>query len=176
IKLSEKFMPNGKPSAELLTRLIELANDPAMTVRYQLAFTLGEIKGPAKIQPLAMIARRDAESSWTQAAILSSLAEGAGDLFTAVAADKNFALSSGGKDFLRQLVTLVAARKNAEELNRVADFIKGVQQPELSFALVRALGDGLKRAGGPPTIVEEKLGHILREAAASVDDAKNPES
>src|SRR5438445_6713782 len=68
IVLAEKLFRDGVTSPRLLGKLQELANDSSITVRYQLAFTFGEIKGDAKIAPLAAIAKRDLESSWTQAA------------------------------------------------------------------------------------------------------------
>src|SRR5439155_16760703 len=43
IKLSEKFFKNGVASSKLLSRLEALANDSDVRVRYQLAFTLGEL-------------------------------------------------------------------------------------------------------------------------------------
>src|ERR1043166_3768687 len=43
IKLSEKFFVNGSASPRLLAKLDDLANDPVINVRYQLAFTLGEL-------------------------------------------------------------------------------------------------------------------------------------
>jgi putative membrane-bound dehydrogenase-like protein len=174
IKLCEKFMPHERPS-ELVSKLTAMANDPAITVRYQLAFTLGEINGSARIQPLAEIAKRDAASSWTQAAILSSLAEGAGELFTVLAVDNEFAQSRGGSEFLRQLVGLVAARNRSDEIASVADFISGVKDASLSFALVRAFGDGLKKAAGSTAIVEAKLGKILEQADAAASDQNAPE-
>ena len=147
IKLSEKLFPNGVPSEKLLAKLEELADDTDIRVRYQLAFTLGEVKGSAKIAPLATIAKRDLGSSWTRAAILSSLAEGAGELFVKLSADAKTGDSKAGQDFLRQLVMLVGAKNKTEEVEQALAFIAKGHQPALSFALVRALGDGLQRGG-----------------------------
>jgi putative heme-binding domain-containing protein len=141
-----------------------------------LAFTLGEIKGLAKIEPLAAIARKDLNSSWTQAAILSSLAEGAGELFKVLAADASFAVSDGGREFLRQLIGLVAARKRSEEISEVADFVNGVKEPALSFALARALGEGLQRGGKSSPALDEKLKRVLDDAAQAAVDDQAPES
>lgn len=175
IRLSEKLMPQGQPSAQLLAKLTAMASDPAINVRYQLAFTLGEIHGPARIQPLAAIAKCDTESSWTQAAIFSSLAEGAGDLFKILAGDGAFVGSPGGPEFLRQLVGLVAAQNRPEDVARVADFISALNDLPLSFALVRAFGDGLKKASGPAGLVNTRMGRILEQAATTAVDARGPE-
>lgn len=143
IKLSETFINQGVPSEKLLTKLQALANDPAIRVRYQLAFTFGQITGPAKLAPLAAIASRDLESTWTQAAILSSLAHGAADLFKALSTGAKVRESKAGQEFLRQLAKLVGANNKKEEIAGVLDFIGKADQPAIKFALVHALSEGL---------------------------------
>src|SRR6185369_15644673 len=86
VKLSEQFLRADRPSTQIAARLPQLAADPSVTVRYQLAFTLGQMEGQGKIKGLAVIVQRDLESSWTRAAILSSLAKGAGALFAELSA------------------------------------------------------------------------------------------
>jgi putative membrane-bound dehydrogenase-like protein len=167
---------SAEPSAKLLSRLQALASDPDIHVRYQLAFTLGEIKGPAKIGPLAAIAKKDLDSSWTQAAILSSLAEGAGDLFANLSADSRFCDSKLGQEFLRRLVMLVGAKNQPEEVGRVVDFIGKVNQPAVSFALVRGLGDGLQRAGSSLAGVGGNVKTVLASASKTAEDGKTPEA
>lgn len=143
VKLSEKF--SAKPSQILLKQLMQLSGDPSNLVRYQLAFTLGEFKGD-KASAFAAIARQDAASPWIQAAMLSSLATGAGEVFADLSHDSSFTTSKHGQEFLRQLVSLVGARNDSKEVNQVIAFISKVNEPGLSFSLVRALGDGLKRS------------------------------
>jgi putative membrane-bound dehydrogenase-like protein len=196
IKLAENFIPlpenysalNGtppprfrlvtgqrEPSQKLLSKLQAMAGDPDIFVRYQLAFTLGELKGSAKIGPLAMIAKADVNSSWTQAAIFSSLAEGAGDLFAALAGDSAFCGSKGGQDFLRQLVMLVGAKNRSDEVAKVVQFIGKVDQPIVSFALARGLGDGLQRAGSSLAAVGGPLKSIVERASNTASDEKASE-
>jgi len=62
IKFSEKF--NSAPSQKLFAGLLQMANDPSIAVRYQLAFTLGEFDQPARIAALAAIAAHDLDSPW----------------------------------------------------------------------------------------------------------------
>ncbi len=144
VRLSESFSHGNSPV--IFKRLAELVSDPSNLVRYQLAFTLGEFLENDKTKALAGIARRDADSPWIQAAVLSSLANGAGDVFADLSHDTKFGESKSGQEFLRQLVMLVGARNNEQEVSQVLAFIAKVKQPALSFSLVRALGDGLKRA------------------------------
>jgi putative membrane-bound dehydrogenase-like protein len=175
IKLSEKFFNHGVPSEKLLSKLQELANDPSLRVRYQLAFTLGEINGPAKIAPLATIAKRDLESSWAQAAILSSLATGSAELLKIVSGDAIITDSKAGQAFLQQLALLIGANNNAQEITQVLDFINRANQPEVSFALVRALSDGLQRSGKSLPIQSGNVKEILVAARKTAVDEKSAE-
>src|SRR6266704_1197633 len=146
IKLSEGLFKQGQPSPKLWSKLETLSGDHDVHVRYQLAFTLGEVKGSARIAPLAAIAKQDKDDSWVQAAILSSLADGAGELFATLSAEADFCASKSGQEFLRQLVSIVGAKNKQAEVAQVVDFIGKVKQPAVSFAMVRGLGDGLRRS------------------------------
>src|SRR5207245_2175961 len=92
VLLSEKLPPGDA----LRSQLVALAADPDPNVRYQVAFTAGELKHADKIKALAEIIRRDAESPWVQAAVISSLAEGTGEMFAAVTGDAKLIQSSAG--------------------------------------------------------------------------------
>ena len=175
IKLSENFFNDGAPSQKLLGKLQQLANDPSIRVRYQLAFTLGEIKGPAKIPPLAVIAKRDLESSWTQAAILSSLASGAADLFKLVSVDAHVRDSKDGQSFLRQLAQIIGANNEKDQIADMLQFISKAS-PQNSFALLRALGDGLQRIGKSLPVESGTVNEILRSAKNAATDNGTPEA
>jgi putative membrane-bound dehydrogenase-like protein len=174
VKLAEKFFSKGTPPAKLRSQLEQLADDASVGVRYQLAFTLGEMKPEFRIAPLTTIARRDFENSWMQAAILSSLAEGAGQLFGGLAGDEAVCNSKAGHAFLRQLVTLVGVQNKKEEVADVLEFIGKIEHQGLKFGLANALGTGLLRSGAPPKIGSE-MGKIFLAAAVAVDDEKAPE-
>src|SRR5207302_10776900 len=81
----------------------------------------------------------------------------------------------GASEFLRQLVTLVAMQNRSEEVAQVADFISGLQDAPLSFAMVRAFGDGLKKAGASAELVNTNMTKILDRAAATALDQNAPE-
>src|SRR5216117_3624365 len=49
VRLSEGFIQKGAPSRELWKKLRERASDPVIGVRYQLAFTLGEVRHPERV-------------------------------------------------------------------------------------------------------------------------------
>lgn len=157
VRLSERFLGGRTPAAAaLVARLPALAADPSVHVRYQLAFTLGEMRTPAAVDALAMIVRRDAGDMWVRAAVLSSLAEGAGEVFrktVALLADagrKPNAISEKAQldlqGFVRELVQVIGARNDAGEVGEVLDYAARAEDPALAFALVHGLGEGLQRA------------------------------
>ncbi len=176
IRLSENFLHDGTASPQMLTKLQRLVDDPSIMVRYQLAFTLGQLKPGIKIAPLAALAKRDVESSWTRAAVLSSLAEGAGDFFAVLSTDAAFCSSNQGQDLLRELVGLVGSRNDREEVAHVLGFIARVNEPAISFGLARALGDGLKGAGSSLAVSGARVQTIFASAAESAKDPRSSES
>jgi putative membrane-bound dehydrogenase-like protein len=173
IRLSEKFKSTA--SDMFWARVRQLANDPVNTVRYQLALTLGEFNRPGRVGALATIAARDIDSSWTRAAVLSSLSDGAGEMFSLLAANTSVCNSKPGQDFLRELVNLVGAMNQPAELGHVREFIDEVNEPGLRFALVRALGEGLHRVGSALDR-EGRVGDVFSSAARTAPDARAEES
>src|SRR5207237_2558286 len=91
IRLSEGFLQNGLPSRQLWKKLREHASDQVIGVRYQLAFTLGEVRHPERVAVLTQIAQRDSSEPMMRAAILSSLREGAAEMFHLLANESAFA-------------------------------------------------------------------------------------
>ncbi|PYI85996.1 MAG: hypothetical protein DME26_09805 [Verrucomicrobia bacterium] len=97
LRLSENFFPyQASSTSELWRQLTVLVSDSSPRVRYQLAFTLGEIHQPALIKPLADLAAHDIESSTMQAAILSSLSD-AGVRTARSRANNEAALANGAQ-------------------------------------------------------------------------------
>jgi putative membrane-bound dehydrogenase-like protein len=174
IKLSEKFKTST--DNKLWSKLRQLRNDPDALVRYQLAFTLGEFNRPGKIEGLVTIAERDLNDPWTQAAMLSSLAEGAGEVFAVLAGDSRARESKPGQEFLRQLVVLVGAKNRPEEVADVLKFIGKADDPALTFTMTRALGDGLQRGKKPLASAGDSVQNILAKAKATAANDTAPET
>jgi len=176
VKQAERFIVKGVAPKSLWPRLQELAKDSGANVRYQLAFTLGELTGTERLAALADLARSDADSRWAQAAILSSLAEGAGELFTTLSADQAFRNAKAGQEFLRQLISLVAAQGRREAVARALDFLNQVNDATLKFTMAQALGDGLQRAGHRLADGGGPAQDVLALAAATATKAERPEA
>src|SRR5262249_51795487 len=73
VKLAEQraagILPAVRTNSLLLDALLKLASDPDACVRFQLAFTLGEITGPRAADALALIAKRDSADPWIRTAV-----------------------------------------------------------------------------------------------------------
>ena len=82
MRLAEKL---GKSSAAIRERMLALAGDVELRVRYQVAFSLGELaNSKERNAALVKLAKRDAGDGYVRVAVLSSLAEGAGDVLRRV--------------------------------------------------------------------------------------------
>jgi putative membrane-bound dehydrogenase-like protein len=176
VKLSEQFLANNANAAEFIAILAGMAADPSILVRYQLAFTLGEINGPEKIVALSALARRDVASSWTRAAILSSLGQGASEVFGQLASDTSFCSLKQGEDFLRELARMIGSHNVHSEVSGVMGFIDASRQPSLQFELMRALGEGLKHAGAPLDVSGQQVRSVFALATSTATDTSAVEN
>lgn len=84
VKLSERV---AKTSAQVRERLYSMVEDDSFRVRYQLAFTLGELSGSSRNQALVTLIQHDSSDPLMRIAVMSSLEEGAGDVLAALAQD-----------------------------------------------------------------------------------------
>jgi putative membrane-bound dehydrogenase-like protein len=172
VRLSEGFLRNDVPSPELWKKLSACASDPVIGVRYQLAFTLGEIRHPERIAVLARIAVRDATDRMMRAAVLSSLAEGTGEMFDRISSDTK---AGDCAELLRELALVVGAANRTADIARVRKGLVSTENHRLAFSLARGLGEGLRRAGSSFEKAGVDLDAVLDRAAALASDATKPE-
>ena len=136
-----------------------MADDPSARVRFQVAFTLGELGGDVALRGLAAIARRDAADLWVRTAILSSAMADPGGLFERLWQDRAFAASAGGIALLRPLALVVGVRNRPGEPGRIlaAIGVGRTEDAEAIRAVMLGLGDGLARAGRRLSDVKAEL-------------------
>ena len=84
VRLAEQVLQD---SPALREKLYAMASDEDLRVRYQLAFTLGELSGSQATVSSAALVRRDGGDAWMRLAVLSSCVGRAGVLFTSLAGD-----------------------------------------------------------------------------------------
>nr|AGW45552.1 beta-galactosidase [uncultured bacterium Lac161] len=163
IRLSEGFLKSRIPSGDFWKKLRERASDSVIGVRYQLAFTLGEIRHPERLELLTQIARRDAAEPMMRAAILSSLAEGAAEMFQLLANESG---AAGRSEMLCELAGIVGAANQPADLARVREALVSTRDPLVAFPVARGLGNGLRRAGSSFEKGGVDLRPLLDRAAA----------
>jgi putative membrane-bound dehydrogenase-like protein len=151
VKLAEAF-PALQPA------VAGLAEDPSARVRMQVAFSTAD---PAA---LTAIAKRDAETSWTRAAILSSSSEIAPALFGQLWNVDSFRSTPGGQALLSDLARVVGARQRPDDLAKTIALLGSSPDPRTSLAVARGLLDGARGAG------QDKLAPLFARAATLVAD------
>lgn len=138
VRLSEKLAVD---SAILREKLLALGNDEAIRVRYQLAFTLGELADPRRVPVLAAVLRLDPADRYIRTAALSSTATGAGELLRLLATDTGYAASAGGKETIRALAVQIGKQQRADDLATLLAFLPGVTTaaPDVMRGIVQGL-------------------------------------
>jgi putative membrane-bound dehydrogenase-like protein len=165
---AEKLLAVGPLSAALGAKLAALVTDADARVRCQLAFTLQA--APPLAAAYAQLAARDFSDPWISAALLSAPpALVNGTLFPALTRD--LATAKKAAPFVAKLVEIRAASKPTEGYAALIDF---VAQPGTSPLWLRALGEGLRRAG--TTIAKADTAHkltaVFTRAAATAANSK----
>lgn len=155
-------------------RLYALAGDDDPHVRYQVAFTLGELDGDERKKALARIALSDAADPWCRLAIQSSLVDGAGDVLAMLLADEGFRASDAARELLASLARQAGI---SGRQNDVAAVYKGIEtlpdaEEAVAQVLVRGLSEGLAQGASPlrdslASGSAGKAGEILAQLLAS---------
>ncbi|MBI3465986.1 MAG: HEAT repeat domain-containing protein, partial [Planctomycetes bacterium] len=123
VRLSERVL---EESTEVRRKLYTMVGDDDPRVRYQLAFTLGEISERRRNEALSQLAMRDGGDSWVRLAILSSLSTGAGDVLARVAADEEYRQSDAGRGMLEALASQVGANQQKDEVTELLAVIQSL--------------------------------------------------
>ncbi len=138
------LLAEGVDSGKLHEQILKLASDPDANVRFQIAFTLGEMKGSERIRTLEAIARRDADDPWITIAVLSSAVDLAPRLLQTLLADAEFAADPRRLPLLQQLAQVSGVRNRPEEIRTIGETMAKSTTP---ITLILALDDGLRRNG-----------------------------
>ena len=150
VRLAESRL-DGEPA--LLARVLALADDKNPCVRYQVAYSLGEVHGSGSaqaIEVLARIARRDAEDRWIRTAVLSSVAHTSHELLIRLLGDPRFVGSASGAEMAAQLASVSGVRNQTAEIARLLDAVAGLPSKNggLQTEIVLGIAEGLKQVGG----------------------------
>ncbi len=175
VKLGERFL-HPLASNALRDSLLALVNDPSLNVRYQLAFTIGELNEADRTPALLALAKRDAADKWFRGALFSSMPGQLTEAFSLAAKDAEFTRSPAGQEFLRELLALAGASKDPNELSAALNLVGRAEVPA-AFHLARALGEGVQKSRIPGAKDQYVLKLIpLFEQARQFAAVSNPEA
>lgn len=166
IRLSDELIGRGAVPQALADGLFKRVTDENERVRCQLALALGVMKDTRRAGALAELARRSKGNSWVQAAILSSLAEGAGEVFADLARTPEFAGTQGGAEFLQRLAHVIGVQHREGDVAVVLDYAgRGEVQPA-SMGVVRSLVEGAAKSGTSRSALDRrgKLDRVMDRA------------
>lgn len=179
LRLAEQFADR---SPAIVASMASMTDDDEVRVRYQLAFSLGAARGTARNGALVQLALADGSDSWIRLAILSSLAEGSGEVLEVVAADGEFRRAKHGREFVLALAKQIGAANRKDEIASVLKTMSRLPAGDKSLAesLVAALAEQLKgedrkqmlaAAGGKAADLLEQL---VAEAKKTAGDDEKP--
>ena len=169
--------PRAAKSTALIAAILPLANDEDARVRFQTAFTLGELTDPRAFDALVAIAKRDAADPWIRTAVLSSVANSSGELLVKLLADAKFAVGGNAAELIRELAQIIGSRGKAPELQSAFSAIGKIPATPAFRFVFFGIGDGLKRSGkslrraGLTGDAGEVVNGLLTRAALIADDA-----
>lgn len=170
IRLAESRVKTSTPLRE---RLLAMGDDDALPVRYQLAFSLGELNpSPERNRVLAELVLRDGNDKWMELAVLSSLAEGADLLFESLAKKQDYRPSKQGVHWLMALARQTGAAGRSEETKVVLQSLlswSGAEQQRQEAVLLALLAAQPERARrafltSHQQTLQPILGRVLEEA------------
>jgi putative membrane-bound dehydrogenase-like protein len=157
VRLAENVLTNGVPSDALWAKLRTLVTDPDLRVRYQLAFTLGNLRHQERPVLLAALLRRDLANPWMQTAVLSSSAYRGGELFVQLAANPTFLSEPAGHEFLVELAAMLGVEGQLGDVVQALEYVRRAHlAPLQSFAFLAAVGDGLYRTASALPLVDAR--------------------
>ena len=136
LRLAETLIPGSTKTADAI---LALADDPDVRVRFQTAFTLGQLKDRRALDALVSLTERHSDNSWFRLAILSSVADRALPFLQALRG-RGFEKP----EMFAQLAALIAARVDKGEIEKLLSITVKLKQPA---AVLSGLNKGLTLAG-----------------------------
>ncbi len=140
VRLAEKF---ASKSVAIRQKLVAMTDDGALRVRYQVAFSLGELPSSAERNAaLVKLAKRDVNDGYVRMAVLSSLGEGAGAVLKELASDESFVEAKEGREMLASLAAQIGRQQRPEDVKETLVALKALtaaNSPALP-AIIQRLG------------------------------------
>jgi putative membrane-bound dehydrogenase-like protein len=165
VRISESLLVKHETGGGLVEALLNLVKDPAIRVRYQLAFSLGQLDNPLAGEALVQLALKDSNNPDIQTAVMTSAPRHLGTMLSALLnhakeqqppealLDKLFGLATamGDEHALAQALDIAAARTS----EKVAPW---------QFAAVAGVLDALDRRNSSLKKLKSGAGTELKQA------------
>lgn len=177
VRLSESRLAN---SPSLRQRVLALASDEAIRVRFQVAFSLGTLLADTTdreqlaeqaVQALAAIALRDGEDPWLRAAVLSSAANIAEPLLRALLADE---AQRPPDTFVAALARTIGAGGDTGAIERTLErisLLRSTPREGVMTMVLVGLGEGRKQARGSLAQLAETTARGRELIARTIEEA-----
>jgi putative membrane-bound dehydrogenase-like protein len=169
----------ARDDRQLAKDLFQRVDDPAIKVRYQLAFSLGALPDSSRRQQaLARLARQAVDDEYVLAAVQTSLLDGATQTLDRLARDEAFRQHDQGRRFLRQLAAQVRRQASESEVPALSQLLADLSRdqavivPDLLLELTVPRDNplaGQLRRGTTGTILDDV---IERARNTAVDTAQ----
>jgi putative membrane-bound dehydrogenase-like protein len=140
VRLAEEFLPKSKPLADAL---LVMTDDADLRVRFQLAFTLGQLGDIRALNALARLAMGHSQDQWFRLAILSSVSDDTSQFFHLLRA-QNPAFEN--PELFFQLASLIGAKRDAAELASLLAALSSFKQSATVEAALNGMIKGMKLA------------------------------
>lgn len=145
LRLSEPLFQSDRELAEAAA---ERANDDSDLVRWQLAFSAGEMPNDLAVATLSRLARDPRNTGDIRTAMMTSLSGRATAFLATLAADAEFAKLPHAAGWYTELARMLGTDANPEAgLSALNIIVNGQVTPAVRSSILVALGDGLRRRG-----------------------------
>ncbi len=175
--------------ASLVDLLLENAQSDEMKLRYQVAFSLGEVRSNKVTETLARLIKKDGQDQWMRSAVLSSLSGVEADFLLDLLKDPRFSTTETGLTVIGETAYVLAAKKEMAGIISLLDLLaksqwNGKQGDRLRQHIVYQLGSGLKRSGSSLSVLASStesagtklLKRIIARAIRTAEDSAATES
>ena len=177
VRLSERV---ALTSAQVRERLYSMVDDDSFRVRYQLAFTLGELSGPTRNHALVSLIKSDGSDGLIRVAVMSSLAEGAGDVLAELAQDAAARKNPVGRTYITALAFQIGKQQRSDDIAAVLQVLGSL--PKEETATIQAIVQGVAAKQGSDLAsqltavtggqAESLMNELLASAARIASDRK----
>lgn len=170
VRISESLLLDQSNEDKMIEALLKLTNDPAVRVRYQLAFTLGESTDPRAGEALVKLAVNDSENPDIQTAVMTSAPRHLGAMLSALLATaKEREPPEALMDKLLGLATAMNEQHSLAQALSAATFAANGKFASWQFSALAGVLDALDRGNSSLKKLKSSAGAELRQSIEKIE-------